>query len=122
MNNTSTEPIAKTALSLLEHPWVSTAAYSSLLGVSFHQVVRYIEVDSHGWEVVFTYLGGLTLLFVGFVQATRLSIFGAVLHTCLASSSFLIALYGSILVYRAFFHRLRGFPGPFTARLSNLYQ
>jgi hypothetical protein len=27
----------------------------------------------------------------------------------------------SILTYRAFFHRLSRFPGPFRARLSNLY-
>lgn len=30
-------------------------------------------------------------------------------------------LFASILVYRAFFHRLRKFPGPFLARLSNFY-
>ncbi|RYP92929.1 hypothetical protein DL770_000979 [Monosporascus sp. CRB-9-2] len=34
----------------------------------------------------------------------------------------LAGLYGSILVYRAVFHRLRRFPGPFAARLSNFYQ
>lgn len=30
-------------------------------------------------------------------------------------------LYTSMLVYRAFFHRLATFPGPFLARLSNFY-
>ncbi|RYP10371.1 hypothetical protein DL764_000705 [Monosporascus ibericus] len=34
----------------------------------------------------------------------------------------LAGLYGSMLVYRAVFHRLRRFPGPFAARLSNFYQ
>ncbi|RYP52438.1 hypothetical protein DL768_002404 [Monosporascus sp. mg162] len=36
--------------------------------------------------------------------------------------SALAGLYGSMLVYRAVFHRLRRFPGPFAARLSNFYQ
>jgi hypothetical protein len=30
-------------------------------------------------------------------------------------------LYGSMLVYRAFFHRLSKYPGPFLARLSTFY-
>ena len=30
-------------------------------------------------------------------------------------------LFSSILIYRAFFHRLCRFPGPFSARLSNAY-
>ncbi|KIL86958.1 hypothetical protein FAVG1_09511 [Fusarium avenaceum] len=35
--------------------------------------------------------------------------------------AFAVGLTGSILIYRAFFHRLSRFPGPFRARLSNLY-
>ncbi|RGP77278.1 hypothetical protein FLONG3_4793 [Fusarium longipes] len=35
--------------------------------------------------------------------------------------SFLSGMAISILIYRAFFHRLRQFPGPFVARLSNVY-
>ena len=33
----------------------------------------------------------------------------------------ILAIYGSMLIYRAFFHRLRKFPGPFLARLSNFH-
>jgi hypothetical protein len=36
-------------------------------------------------------------------------------------SSHVAALYTSILLYRAFFHRLSSFPGPVLARLSNFY-
>lgn len=36
-------------------------------------------------------------------------------------AAYLAGLWGSILLYRAFFHRLRGFPGPFAARLSQFY-
>lgn len=33
----------------------------------------------------------------------------------------ILGVYSSMLVYRGFFHRLGKFPGPFLARLSNLY-
>lgn len=36
-------------------------------------------------------------------------------------SSWTLGIFTSILVYRAFFHRLNNFPGPYLARLSNLY-
>ena len=102
--------------------WISTANSSALLGVLLHQAIRNLEVDSQGWEMSFTYLGALVLLFAGLVTTSGLSIMHALLHTWLAGSAFLFGLYGSILLYRAFFHRLCHFPGPFTARLSNLYQ
>lgn len=31
------------------------------------------------------------------------------------------ALFGSMIIYRTLFHRLRGFNGPFLARISKLY-
>ncbi|KAM0335212.1 hypothetical protein ACHAQA_000254 [Verticillium albo-atrum] len=37
------------------------------------------------------------------------------------SFSFLAGIYSSLLIYRAAFHRLNRFPGPFAARLSNFY-
>jgi cytochrome P450 family 628 len=36
-------------------------------------------------------------------------------------SSFVAGVFGSMLVYRGFFHRLCRFPGPFLARFSNFY-
>ena len=32
-----------------------------------------------------------------------------------------LGIYASLLAYRAFFHRLNSFPGPFVARLTNFY-
>lgn len=37
------------------------------------------------------------------------------------AGSHVAALYSSMLVYRAFFHRLSKYPGPFLARLTNFY-
>lgn len=43
------------------------------------------------------------------------------LFACAMSSSYLAGLFGSILVYRLFFHRLRSFPGPLTAKITKFY-
>lgn len=77
---------------------------------------------------------GLFLSFIGLhvavllylVKTTVLSLeasafFFANLKAAAISWSFLIGLVSSMLVYRAWFHRLRAFPGPFAARLSNWY-
>nr|WHS04497.1 cytochrome P450 monooxygenase [Phaeosphaeriaceae sp. CF-150626] len=88
--------------------WGSTAGCSALLSLSLHQFIRHVEIDSRGWEMVFMYLGALTLLFTGFLKASGLGVTNALLHTWLAGSTFLVVL-------------LRRFPGPFAARLSNLY-
>lgn len=37
------------------------------------------------------------------------------------SGCYITGLYISMLTYRAFFHRLNKYPGPFLARLSTLY-
>jgi hypothetical protein len=40
--------------------------------------------------------------------------------TAVATGSYFTALSTSILIYRAFFHPLRNFPGPFSAKLSKV--
>ncbi|KAL2069223.1 hypothetical protein VTL71DRAFT_15561 [Oculimacula yallundae] len=42
-------------------------------------------------------------------------------HTALCNVSFLTGLYGSLLIYRAFFHPLNVFPGPKIARIATFY-
>ncbi|KAK7942602.1 cytochrome P450 monooxygenase FCK2 [Apiospora aurea] len=43
------------------------------------------------------------------------------IYACQLDAASLGGILVSMLVYRAFFHRLRSFPGPFVARLSSLY-
>ncbi|KAF2134736.1 cytochrome P450 [Dothidotthia symphoricarpi CBS 119687] len=105
----------------LDSSWQSTAGFSALLGLLLHQTIRHLEIDNRGWELVFTYLGVLASLFVNYVTFSSLGVTSALLRTWLAGSAFLLGLYSSMLVYRAFFHQLRRFPGPFAARLSNAY-
>lgn len=46
---------------------------------------------------------------------------GSAQHVTTWAVAAVAGLFSSILVYRAFFHRLGHFPGPFPARLSTLY-
>ena len=45
----------------------------------------------------------------------------AVGNTISIGTSYLFALFTSIIVYRIFFHKLRRFPGPFFAKVSKLW-
>ena len=45
----------------------------------------------------------------------------AVIALTWVMASFATALFGSILIYRIFFHRLRSFPGPFLAKTTKLW-
>lgn len=41
--------------------------------------------------------------------------------TLVATGVYAFALFASMLLYRAFFHRLKAFPGPYMAKLSKLW-
>ncbi|KAF3769021.1 cytochrome P450 [Cryphonectria parasitica EP155] len=97
-------------------------AASFAAGVFLHLAVfRSGEWDAHSF----------TLLEVGAALQLVLSFFAhelfsepavdALQHGLYWAGAALAGLYASILVYRAFFHRLGRFPGPFTARLSTFY-
>lgn len=119
-NLASTMEIAAAAMS---SPWEVKLGCTALLGLFCHQTfMRRVEVDSWGWEMVSAYFGMLGSVLAGYMLSTDLGFTSAVIRTYATGTAFLVGLYGSMLLYRAFFHRLGRFPGPFAARLSNIYQ
>ncbi|KAH6876594.1 cytochrome P450, partial [Thelonectria olida] len=98
-----------------------TAAASFVGGIATHIVIRPHEIDSKAWAILFSYFAALAHLLLSYVLLCEFSAGQALLRTIVVSNAFNLGLVGSILTYRALFHRLRRFPGPFPAKLSRFY-
>ena len=73
----------------------------------------------YGWIYLNTFLGGSAAGLLALTRLYGLS-FGEAFYTTWAlGTSFLVGLFGSMLVWRIFFNPLNKFPGPFGARISN---
>jgi hypothetical protein len=107
---------------ILRSSWQTTVGVSALAGVlSHHTVFRPYEIDGAAWGLVFTYIGLFVALCIAYVQIAGFGFFSSLCRTLLIAVTYNVSLTASILVYRAFFHRLGPFPGPFNARLSRFY-
>jgi hypothetical protein len=62
-----------------------------------------------------------TSIFTSYSVLTDLNIWICLLRTVAITTSYLASLTASIVVYRAFFHRLRRFPGPTGAKISKFW-
>lgn len=106
---------------LLDVDALQAASTAAVLGVVFHNTfLRVVEVEAFMYTLVF--VGFLTLvglfavhLFAGFALPAALA------RVALLSTSFNVAVFVSIGIYRFFFHRLRRFPGPALAKISRFY-
>jgi hypothetical protein len=92
------------------------------LGVASH--LGYFIHSEHHWDSFRPLCLSVTtpiILFVSFARSGHeYSYFRAASLTTAATSSYLENLSISIAIYRVFFHRLRSFPGPFTAKVTKL--
>lgn len=92
------------------------------VGVFLHlSVFRSGEWDAHSFTLL--EVAALVQVVLGLFAHEILSEawHSAAQHGVYWAGAGLAGLYTSMLVYRAFFHRLRGFPGPSAARLSTAY-
>ncbi|GKU09605.1 unnamed protein product, partial [Fusarium langsethiae] len=104
---------------ILRSSWQTTAGVSALAGVLSHHIVfRPYEIDGAAWNLVFTYIGLFVALCIVYAQIAGFGFFASLCRTLLVATTYNVSLTASILVYRAFFHRLRSFPGPFMTKLS----
>ncbi|OJD34098.1 cytochrome p450 monooxygenase [Diplodia corticola] len=101
---------------------LALVATTSVSGVFAHQLFfRRIHVDNHPFLVLAASFG-LYLALASFLQARFAQQVSAPYGVALLlMSSFVVSIWGSMLTYRAFFHPLRNFPGPFPARLSKFW-
>lgn len=99
-----------------------TATVSLLAGVVSHHIVfRPFEIDGYAWQLFFTYFITFFVLIIGHVYLTGYSFILALARVLLIATAYNAGVVTSIIIYRAFFHPLKRFPGPFLAKISRFY-
>ncbi|EKG09085.1 Cytochrome P450 [Macrophomina phaseolina MS6] len=95
---------------------------SSVIAVACHHFIfRRVELDEKAAALVFIFLVTCVAILVLDISLQSASFVSSLCRLAVATASFATTSAISILVYRAFFHRLNRFPGPFLARLTKLY-
>ncbi|OJD28825.1 cytochrome p450 [Diplodia corticola] len=95
---------------------------SAVAGLAFHAFVQYIDIlDVLVWYMLGCFAVAAMGMFYVDVRLYHSTPVDAAKDVVTTATSFTLSLTVSILIYRAFFHRLRRFPGPFAAKLTRLW-
>lgn len=105
---------------MFQHLSPPTGAF--LLGIILHTtLLRHGEWDIYTTKLLLTSILIYALLYYGVSRFLGETPWQAFKVTSFIWSMGVAGIYSSMLVYRGVLHRLGKFPGPFVARLSNLY-
>ena len=91
-------------------------------GVASH-VLYFNRGEHHLWAVIYIQLFSVACLsaIVGLVNFYDYRALLAIAATTTVAASFLVGVWTSLIIYRAFLSPLCKFPGPFLARISSLW-
>lgn len=108
---------------ILSPDWKFEAWVSLILGVSVSQLLQVLpfEIDRHAYLVLPIYLGAASILLLILWIEPKAGLVTCLSRSGLAITFFNAGLFGYMLLCRAFFHKLRKFPGPWPAKLSKFY-
>ncbi|KAH8820220.1 putative P450 monooxygenase [Xylogone sp. PMI_703] len=103
-------------------PLSSICLYSAGAGVLSHiGYFRHGEFTTATVRLLQAFLLVSTAIFIIHIRL-GLGWTTASLYTATITASYLASLFSSIIIYRLFFHRIRAFPGPTLAKLSNFWR
>lgn len=107
-------------ISLQKETLTSQCMCAAVFGISSH-LLYYIRGrrDRQALSIIIYHilLGSASLG----IQISNSNITSGFLRHVFVSASYLTALFASTTFYRLFFHRLRYYPGPLAAKITNLY-
>ncbi|PWY66009.1 cytochrome P450 [Aspergillus heteromorphus CBS 117.55] len=96
-------------------------ATGTLVGVVVSYVARQGEIEQHLVRLLGLF-GGSNLILVAYAVISGTGcVSHALAQVLLINVAFFTGLFGNIVLYRLFFHRLRHVPGPLGPRISRLY-
>ncbi|QGA22244.1 hypothetical protein EYB26_009960 [Talaromyces marneffei] len=107
-----------------QSPIAAVLATASATGIALHLFFfKIVEVDKRPVSTTAAFIAAYPLIFITLpsISDEYNGIFWRLFISSLTWSCLVISLFSSILIYRAFFHPLKGFPGPFNARLSKFW-
>lgn len=90
-------------------------------GVVIHQILCRSFIDIYPFKTTGSVIAAHWVLLAAFYRYGEYNIWEANRKALALVCHTLVSLTVNILVYRAFFHRLRHFPGPFGAKLSKFW-
>ncbi|PYI07015.1 putative cytochrome P450 [Aspergillus sclerotiicarbonarius CBS 121057] len=93
----------------------------AILGIAFHHSIRPFEIDYQILRLLSLFIVVCVVLVWTNYQYYDATVISAIRTVSAMGLCFNTGLATSMFVYRAFFHRLKTFPGPFVARVSKLY-
>lgn len=99
-------------------------ATASATGIALHLFFfKHVEVDKRPVSTAAAFLAAYPLIFLILPEISDEydGVFWRLFVSSLTWWCLVISLFSSILLYRAFFHPLKRFPGPFNARLSKFW-
>lgn len=106
----------------LQASWELSALVSLLAGVTSHHLIfRPFEIDGYAWQILFIFLASVFILIIAYIQLAGYGVMLALCRVSLIATAYSAGAAISILMYRAFFHPLNRFPGPFMAKISRFY-
>lgn len=107
---------------VLSAGYASSGFSAALLGALAHiTIIRNLFVEEHLTEIFTTYAISIVGLGVAYSVIVGLSLLEIILRLTWAATAFNLGLFLSIGIYRASFHPLRQFPGPFLSKITRFY-